>query len=190
MENKSKIAVYLSSDGKLTVEYHAETWEEEAKMYTSAVARFRLMVALMTELDLKKKAFNPAWKGGVATPKAPPVIVASRVCPKCGSKLVDITTKTGKRMFKCSTATWDPKTKVAGGCDFIEWQNDVVPASVTPVDPKVVAFDKENSGTESPPFYPPTIGQAKVIKELYPAQWRDNLTYEEAQKIIVTNSSK
>ncbi len=42
-------------------------------------------------------------------------------CPKCGSPLLLTVTRFGKKMKKCSTATWDPKTKTAGGCDYIEW---------------------------------------------------------------------
>ncbi len=42
-------------------------------------------------------------------------------CPKCGSKLVLFTTAAGKKLKKCSTATWDPKAKEAGGCDYVEW---------------------------------------------------------------------
>ena len=42
-------------------------------------------------------------------------------CPKCGSPLIMSVTRFGKKMKKCSTSTWDPKTKTAGGCDFIEW---------------------------------------------------------------------
>ena len=42
-------------------------------------------------------------------------------CPKCGSPLNLVVTRFGKRMKKCSTATWDPKTRTAGGCDYIEW---------------------------------------------------------------------
>lgn len=42
-------------------------------------------------------------------------------CPKCGSPLIMVVTRFGKKMKKCSTATWDPKTKTAGGCDYIEW---------------------------------------------------------------------
>ena len=42
-------------------------------------------------------------------------------CPKCGAPLLMIATRFGKKMKKCSTSTWDPKTKTAGGCDYIEW---------------------------------------------------------------------
>lgn len=42
-------------------------------------------------------------------------------CPKCGSKLVLYTTTAGKQMKKCSTNAWDPKTRMASGCDYIEW---------------------------------------------------------------------
>lgn len=43
-------------------------------------------------------------------------------CPTCGSKLIMYTTTNGKKMKKCSTNSWDPKTKSASGCSFIEWQ--------------------------------------------------------------------
>jgi len=42
-------------------------------------------------------------------------------CPKCGNKLVLFTTAAGKKLKKCSTATWDYETKTAGGCDYVEW---------------------------------------------------------------------
>lgn len=42
-------------------------------------------------------------------------------CPKCGFPLVMSVTRFGKKMKKCSTATWDPKTRTPGGCDYIEW---------------------------------------------------------------------
>lgn len=45
------------------------------------------------------------------------------VCPKCGEKLVMTTTTKGKKLKKCSTSGWDPKTKSATGCTFVEWQN-------------------------------------------------------------------
>ncbi len=42
-------------------------------------------------------------------------------CPKCGAPLLLVTTRFGKRMKKCSTNTWDPKTRTASGCDYVEW---------------------------------------------------------------------
>jgi uncharacterized Zn finger protein (UPF0148 family) len=44
-------------------------------------------------------------------------------CPQCGEKLVEITTSSGKRMKKCSTAGWDPQLREATGCPHIEWLN-------------------------------------------------------------------
>jgi ssDNA-binding Zn-finger/Zn-ribbon topoisomerase 1 len=44
-------------------------------------------------------------------------------CPKCGSPVVVVETKSGKKMKKCSTNTWNKETKQAEGCDFVEWQN-------------------------------------------------------------------
>lgn len=43
------------------------------------------------------------------------------VCPKCGSPLVEATTKTGKKIKRCSTNVWDPATRSATGCDYVEW---------------------------------------------------------------------
>ncbi len=51
-----------------------------------------------------------------------PVIIDEK-CPKCGKPLVMQVTRFGKKMKKCSTSTWDPQTKTASGCDFIEWIN-------------------------------------------------------------------
>ncbi|NTU47066.1 hypothetical protein HGA88_05560 [Candidatus Roizmanbacteria bacterium] len=45
------------------------------------------------------------------------------VCPKCGAKLVLITSRFGKKAKRCTENKWDPKTKQASGCDFIEWMN-------------------------------------------------------------------
>lgn len=43
------------------------------------------------------------------------------LCPKCGSKLVIYTSAAGKRLKKCSTSSWNPKTRQAEGCDHVEW---------------------------------------------------------------------
>ena len=45
----------------------------------------------------------------------------SEPCPTCGSALVIITTKTGKRVQKCSTNKWNPETKTAEGCSYVKW---------------------------------------------------------------------
>jgi len=42
-------------------------------------------------------------------------------CPKCGSPLILTSTKFGKKMKKCSTNKWDPATRQATGCDYVEW---------------------------------------------------------------------
>jgi ssDNA-binding Zn-finger/Zn-ribbon topoisomerase 1 len=44
-------------------------------------------------------------------------------CPKCKSPLVMAVTRNGKKMKKCSTNVWNPETKSAEGCDFVEWIN-------------------------------------------------------------------
>jgi len=42
-------------------------------------------------------------------------------CPKCGAPLVLQTTRTGKKLKKCSTSGWDKEQRVATGCDYVEW---------------------------------------------------------------------
>ena len=44
-------------------------------------------------------------------------------CPKCGQKLVEVTTSSGKKMKKCSTAGWNAEYREATGCTYIEWIN-------------------------------------------------------------------
>jgi ssDNA-binding Zn-finger/Zn-ribbon topoisomerase 1 len=44
-------------------------------------------------------------------------------CPKCGSPLLLVVTRFGKKMKKCSTNVWDAATKKASGCDYVEWIN-------------------------------------------------------------------
>lgn len=42
-------------------------------------------------------------------------------CPKCGAPLLLSTTRFGKKLKKCSTNSWDPKTRTSSGCDYVEW---------------------------------------------------------------------
>ena len=42
-------------------------------------------------------------------------------CPKCSSPLILVVTRFNKKMKKCSTNVWDPKTRKASGCDYVEW---------------------------------------------------------------------
>jgi len=44
------------------------------------------------------------------------------VCPKCGNPLGEvITTKTGRKLQRCSTSVWDAATKQSSGCDYVKW---------------------------------------------------------------------
>ncbi|HRN71361.1 MAG TPA: topoisomerase DNA-binding C4 zinc finger domain-containing protein [Candidatus Woesebacteria bacterium] len=45
-------------------------------------------------------------------------------CPQCGARLLFVTTATGKKMKKCSTAGWDREAKKATGCTYVEWINE------------------------------------------------------------------
>lgn len=50
-----------------------------------------------------------------------PAETLQEMCPKCGSPLVLQTTRTGKKMKKCSAGGWDKEQRVATGCDYVEW---------------------------------------------------------------------
>ncbi len=48
--------------------------------------------------------------------------MADEVCPKCGAPLGEITeTKTGRKLQRCSTGSWNPQTKQTEGCDYVKW---------------------------------------------------------------------
>lgn len=69
------------------------------------------------------KAYKPKPSGAVsATPPAhKEKDWTGKTCPKCAGRLYSITTRTGKLMIKCENSKWDPKTKTASGCDYVEW---------------------------------------------------------------------
>jgi len=50
-------------------------------------------------------------------------------CPQCGAKLVLFTTTKGKKLKKCSTSGWDPKTRQGTGCPYVEWLNERKPSN-------------------------------------------------------------
>ena len=55
-------------------------------------------------------------------PKAEEKEVKEGMCPKCGNPLGEITvTKTGRKLQRCSTGSWDPNTRQNVGCDYVKW---------------------------------------------------------------------
>lgn len=50
--------------------------------------------------------------------KTPP----KELCPKCGASLGEITvTKTGRKLQRCSTGSWDSEARQNVGCDYVKW---------------------------------------------------------------------
>lgn len=44
------------------------------------------------------------------------------VCPKCTKPMSPVqTTKTGKKLQRCTGGSWNPDTKKNEGCDFVKW---------------------------------------------------------------------
>jgi ssDNA-binding Zn-finger/Zn-ribbon topoisomerase 1 len=60
----------------------------------------------------------------------------NNVCPKCGSPLGEVVeTRTGKKLQRCSTGSWDPDTRSTIGCDYVKWL-DVEPQTLDEKCPK------------------------------------------------------
>lgn len=48
--------------------------------------------------------------------------MAEELCPKCSSKLSEVTTtQTGKQLQRCSAGSWDPTERKTVGCDYVKW---------------------------------------------------------------------
>lgn len=44
------------------------------------------------------------------------------VCPQCGSPLAEpTTTKTGRKLQRCSKGSWDPEERKNVGCEYVKW---------------------------------------------------------------------
>ncbi|MEI7653610.1 MAG: hypothetical protein WCJ70_05075 [bacterium] len=89
----------------------------------------------------EKKATGCAYVDWMDKP-----MVLEEACPDCGEKLVLQKTASGKQLKKCSTAKWDPKTKTASGCTYIQWVNDKGPRTA----PSAAA---KSNGDETAPEY-------------------------------------
>jgi hypothetical protein len=81
-----------------------------------------------TEEFLLKNGYLPS--GGAKSPSTEKSSAVEK-CPKCGSPLINITAK-GRPAIKCSTAEWDPVTKVASGCDYFKYLDSNGDEGATP----------------------------------------------------------
>jgi ssDNA-binding Zn-finger/Zn-ribbon topoisomerase 1 len=44
------------------------------------------------------------------------------ICPKCGAPMAELsTTKTGRKLRRCSAGSWNPQTHKTDGCDYVLW---------------------------------------------------------------------
>lgn len=47
---------------------------------------------------------------------------SKEICPKCGQLLGETTTtKSGRKLIRCSNGSWDPNTRTTTGCDYVKW---------------------------------------------------------------------
>ena len=97
-------------------------------------------------VDLGYTAQVKSYGGGKA--KAPVVYVEGEECPKCGGKLLDKTTKNGKKMHECENRKYDFTTKTTTGCEYVKWLDDdtgtpTATTGVKPASPKQVEILKE-----------------------------------------------
>jgi DNA-directed RNA polymerase subunit RPC12/RpoP len=49
--------------------------------------------------------------------------VEGKVCPQCGSKIVEKTKADGHIYFKCEKGGWDRTANKPTGCDYVDWNN-------------------------------------------------------------------
>lgn len=80
-------------------------------------------------------------------------------CPKCGAPVVNVVTRSGKKLKKCSTNMWNKDLKKAEGCDYVEWFN----GSSEPL--------KENCPTCGNPLILFTTANGKKLKKCSTAGW-------------------
>lgn len=103
------------------------------------------------ETELKLQNYKPQEKksfGGNKTFAKPTETVEGRVCPKCKQALVYRDIK-GQKVVKCSTNKWNPQTRQAEGCDYIEWP-DRKPIQQAPKEAEIILPD--DSLEQSMPF--------------------------------------
>lgn len=92
--------------------------EKRTKDVTQILASIAILRKAMQDEGHKAVEVKKFGGGGF---KKEIAYVEGRVCPKCGEKLVQGTTKTGKPFIKCSTQKYDFTTKSTTGCSFVEW---------------------------------------------------------------------
>jgi len=88
-----------------------------------------------------------------------PVKELDEKCPTCGVNLVMMTTRTGKRMKKCSTSGWDRENRVATGCPYVEWLGN---------ETKTLEEDCPQCGAKLVEI---TTGKGKKMKKCSTAGW-------------------
>lgn len=137
-----------------------------------AIQRQNLALETLFTEEKKVEVVTPApvvqVQAPVATPSTPsPVAETTTSCPKCGFPLVEAVKKDGGKYTKCSASKWDPRTKTASGCDYVDWGDNVKPA-------------QSSSGLAS-------VAQMNIIKSKWPNEWRDGMTKAEAFKLIASH---
>jgi ssDNA-binding Zn-finger/Zn-ribbon topoisomerase 1 len=52
--------------------------------------------------------------------------VPGKVCPKCGSRLVEKTKADGHVYYKCEKGGWDRVANKPTGCEYVDWNNQII----------------------------------------------------------------
>jgi hypothetical protein len=120
-----------STESPYSVTYSIKDKDGLPMLFTIRGNTFKEIMANITEAKTvfmsegytaqEKKSFTPKEKE----------YVEGRVCPKCGGKLIKITTAKGPAI-KCENGKWNPLTKHNDGCDFFEWVNQSQPTQQIP----------------------------------------------------------
>ena len=117
------------------------------------------------EAFLKESGYTANLKTYGGGRKAQPkTYVEGELCPECGSKLLDKTTKSGKRMHECEKRVYDFDTKKTTGCSYVKWLED------------------SESTVNIPVGVPATPKQVEILKEKN--MWEEGMTKSKASEVI------
>lgn len=82
-------------------------------------------LSLLTKMEtLEKKFIESQYKPqerGFRRDQKPLEYVENVTCPKCNGRLLKKNKKDGGLFYQCENRKWNPTTKQAFGCDFIDW---------------------------------------------------------------------
>jgi hypothetical protein len=169
------------NEAPFSVTYSVKNKDGFPMLISTRASEFEELLGNITNIDLflLNNDYEPDIRRAGFPPKKEKEYVPNRVCPKCGSPLIQSVTKTGKNLIKCSTAKYF--NGVASGCDFVEWLDDKPMAS----NPNQTVGGNAQPSTNAPA----TQAQKNLIQKNWPELFDPNLNFNAASQIIQANKN-